>query len=76
MVDTRTVAIFAVVIFFAGFGLLHFVAKDWLWDRHEATLRARGIVNTERTPEWENQQNLTGGAMLVVALLVLIMQAW
>jgi hypothetical protein len=49
------------------------LAKDWLWDRHESTMRARGIVNLERTPEWDTQQNITGGAMIFFALLFLVL---
>ena len=53
-------------------GIVFLVGKDWLWDRHETTMRARGIVNLERTPEWEQQQNLLGGAMIVVAVVMVV----
>jgi hypothetical protein len=71
--DVRTAGILAITLFLGGLGLLHLFAKDWLWDRHETTLRGRGIVSVERTPEWDNQQNVMGGALIVVAVVVLIL---
>lgn len=61
------------VMVLGGLGVLHFFAKDWLWERHESNLRARGIVNLERTPEWDTQQHVTGGVMIVLALLLLVL---
>jgi hypothetical protein len=73
--STQTLLIWGVALFLGGFGVLCFVAKDWLWDRHEGQMRARGVVNLERTPEWENQQNLMGAGMIVVALVLVVVSA-
>jgi hypothetical protein len=66
----ETLAIVGLVVFFVGMGLAFLFAKDWLWDRHEGNLRTRGLVNLERTPEWESQQTLMGIAMIVCAVVV------
>jgi hypothetical protein len=71
--SARVLAILAIALFLGGMGLLRLVAKDWLWDRHETLMRARGLVNLERTPEWENQQNLLGLAMLIVAAVLVVL---
>jgi hypothetical protein len=73
--SARVHAILAIALFLGGMGLLRFVAKDWLWDRHETLMRARGLVNLERTPEWENQQNLLGIAMIVIAVVLVVVLA-
>ena len=54
-------------------GLLQIFGKDWVWDRHEANMRARGVVNLERTPEWETRQNALGGVLIVIALVVVVL---
>ncbi len=64
------VGIIMLVLTLIGAGIMFF-AKDWLWDRHEAAMRGRGIVNLERTPEWENQQNISGIALIFFAILIL-----
>jgi hypothetical protein len=70
---TETLLLIGLAVFLAGYGVVCFAAKDWLWERHEANLRARGIASAERTPEWENQQNWLGGASIVVALVLVVL---
>ena len=70
--STQTFVLIAVALFVGGLGLLRFVAKDWLWDRHETLMRARGIVNLERTPEWDQQQNLMGAALIILAVVLVV----
>lgn len=60
-------------LFFVGLGIYQLtVDKDELWERQERSFRARGIVNRQRTPEWENAQN-TGGWVTVAFGIALML---
>jgi hypothetical protein len=70
---SQTLLAVGLALFFVVMGLAFLFAKDWLWDRHETNLRARGITNAERTPEWESQQTWMGVAMIVAAVVLLVL---
>jgi len=48
------------------------VDKDELWQRQERGLRMRGIVNIERTPEWEKRQVTSGWFSISLAIVFMI----
>jgi hypothetical protein len=53
-------------------GLVHLGRGDWAWDMHEQGQRARGIVNLERTDEWESWRIISGGLMVICATVIVI----
>ena len=52
-------------------GLVFIFAKDALWKYYEYYHRAGGIVNYERTPEWEFGKTIAGIAMIILSLVSL-----
>jgi hypothetical protein len=60
-------------LFLMGLGAYYLIAdKDSLWERQQRHFRAQGIVNREKTPEWERAQEVSGGLMIAGGVLVLI----
>jgi hypothetical protein len=55
---------------FGGLGLVYLIKGNWAWAMHVQGQRARGIVNLERTDEWEATRIFGGGALLFFALLI------
>jgi hypothetical protein len=54
----------------AGSGLLTLLKGDWAWEMHVEGQRWRGIVNLERTDEWEVSRMISGIALLVCAAVL------
>jgi hypothetical protein len=63
-----------VILCLIGVGVTFF-ARDWQWERHEANMRAQGIVNVERTPEWDNQQNMLGVILIIGAIVMFFLSS-
>jgi hypothetical protein len=55
-----------------AYGLFYLLRGDWAWDMHEQGQRARGIVNLERTDEWESWRIISGGLMVICATVIVI----
>jgi hypothetical protein len=55
-------------------GIYVLAFPDRVWKDHEKGNRARGITNSERTPEWERSR-LTGGVFLIIMGIVLLFVA-
>jgi hypothetical protein len=53
-------------LFFLGMGALMVFQKDIVWDLTEWNHRRQGIVETERTPEWEASQTLWGAILMIL----------
>lgn len=47
--------------------------KEWAWRRQERINRQRGIADSEETPEWEGQSNLSGWLMIIVGIIVILL---
>ena len=63
----------AIMIFVVYTGIRMVFDKDWAWQRQERINRQRGIADSEETPEWEGQSNLTGWFMIVVGIIVILL---
>ncbi len=63
----------------AGLRLL-FMDKEELWRRQEHRFRAQGIVNRQKTPEWERAQDNGAwlsvglGALMVIGAMIVMVQ--
>jgi hypothetical protein len=55
-----------------AFGLVYLLRGDWAWAMHEQGQRARGIVNLERTDEWEIWRMISGGLLVLCAIVIVI----
>lgn len=65
--------LFLTGIFLIGMGLYQLLAdKDHLWERQERGFRAQGIVNRQRTPEWERSQTLSGSWILALGIATVV----
>ena len=64
-------------VFFIGYSVYEFsLDKDALWERQQRRFRAQGIVNRERTPEWEKLQNVNGALLLVMGIAMICLGLW
>ena len=66
--------IIAILCIVMGLGCIF--AQDFLWKIQEYSNRTRGIVHSERTPEWEIGGIIAGIFGIVVGTLIFIAYAF
>ena len=59
-------------IFLIIMGLVFIFDKDFVWKLQEYSNRVRGIVNSQRTPEWELSATIVGIFGMVVGGLIFV----
>lgn len=52
------------------YGVVGFVAPDWLWRYQVWGMRNRGIVNAERTEKWYQFTTLTSLLLLAITVVM------
>jgi hypothetical protein len=63
----------AIAIFLFGFGAINLFFKDIAWELQERANRNRGIVDSERTPQWETQATITGIGVIIFSIALALM---
>ncbi len=63
----------AIAIFLFGFGAINLFFKDIAWDFQERSNQKRGIVHSERTPQWETTTTITGIFTIIFSIVLMIM---
>jgi hypothetical protein len=64
------VIILSIVVIIMGLGCIF--AKDFMWELQDHSNRARGIVNSQRTPEWESGMTFIGALAILVGTVVFL----
>ena len=55
-------------------GLWHLLSSgEGAWRTYERRMRARGIVNLERTPEWDRSRTWGDGAIVALGILMFLL---
>lgn len=58
-------------LFFILLGLSMLMARDLHWRLHAWGKRTEGVVQVERTPEWDTMQTFSGTLMILFGFVVL-----
>ena len=64
--------IFFISIILIGIGVFNLFFGDVAWSWRESRNRSKGIPNSERTPEWENERQIVGTDTLIGGLIIFI----
>ena len=64
------VIILSIFVIIMGLGCIF--AQDFMWKLQEHSNRTRGIVHSERTPEWESGMTFIGALAILVGTVVFL----
>ena len=59
-------------ILFIALGLGCIFARDFLWKLQDYSTRSVGIVDSQRTPEWELGVTIVGLISMVIGMIIIL----
>lgn len=54
-----------------GVGLAYLFTKEWVWAWHATRYRVVDSIRAERTPNWDDDQNISGVIIIIFGLVCL-----